>query len=154
MRKSISLMVIIITVLLAGGCVTQTPTTTPTPPTETPQTKTQATEVTVPQLELTIPDIETKPLPQTPTTTNDGNFKITIDDYTFSNSALEIKKGNTVTWLNNDSIIHTVVSDTEKGLSSPKLNKGDSYSYTFNKSGTYVYYCSLHPLVKARIIVK
>jgi plastocyanin len=51
---------------------------------------------------------------------------------------------NTVTWTNDDLIMHTVTSDS--GLfDSGNLKTGASWSFTFNQPGTYSYHCSIHP---------
>ena len=59
---------------------------------------------------------------------------------------------NTVTWTNNDSIDHTVTSDT--GLfNSEILPPGESYSHEFTSPGNYTYGCEFHPLMKGTIVV-
>lgn len=72
----------------------------------------------------------------------------------FSPSTLKVMIGvnNTVTWVNNDIVLHTVTSDT--GLfNSNDLNSGQSWSYTFTTPGTYSYHCSYHPWMKGTVIV-
>jgi plastocyanin len=64
---------------------------------------------------------------------------------------------STVIWRNNDSTNHTVSSFvTPAGapsFSSPQIQPGGSYSYTFTVPGTYQYYCYLHPWMGGQIIV-
>jgi choline dehydrogenase-like flavoprotein len=36
---------------------------------------------------------------------------------------------------------------------SPQLSNGQSWSYTFRTAGTYAYYCSVHPDMRATIVV-
>lgn len=70
-----------------------------------------------------------------------------IQDYTFMPQNLTVKKGTKVTWTNEDSVRHNVVSESDspqKGLNGPLLAKGESYSFTFDTVGTYKYYCTPH----------
>ncbi len=60
---------------------------------------------------------------------------------------------NTVTWVNKDSIIHTVTA-SDKSFNSGDLYQGDSFTWTFKTPGTYTYYCLYHPWMKGTIIVK
>jgi len=57
-----------------------------------------------------------------------------------------------VTWKNDDSVQHNIVSDTN-AFSSPLLNKGDTYTHQFNATGTFPYHCGVHPYMKATIVV-
>jgi plastocyanin len=61
--------------------------------------------------------------------------------------------GTTVKFVNHDDIPHTVV---EKKLSfrSKALDTDDAYSYTFATAGSFDYFCSLHPHMVGKIIVK
>jgi amicyanin len=87
-------------------------------------------------------------------TTSSQTHSITISGFAFSPSTLTIKKGDTVTWTNQDSTPHTIVSDSGNEISSVSLLKGNTYSHTFNSAGTFDYHCSIHPSMKAKIIVE
>ncbi|HWU20364.1 MAG TPA: cupredoxin family copper-binding protein [Nocardioides sp.] len=79
---------------------------------------------------------------------------IKIQNYAFSVPAAKVKVGQTVTWINMDTAPHTVtVSSGPVKFSSPNLQKGDTFSYTFTKAGTYSYYCAVHPDMKATVTV-
>lgn len=80
------------------------------------------------------------------------DFKVEIEDFAFTPKTLTIKVGTTVTWTNKDNVGHTATSDSgvfDSGL----LYKGDSYSYTFTKTGTFSYFCTPHPYMVATIVV-
>jgi plastocyanin len=77
--------------------------------------------------------------------------KSLIKDFSFA--PLTIKAGTTVTWVNTDDEPHTVASDT--GLfRSGGLDTNDSFSYKFDKAGTYRIYCTIHPRMVATIVVQ
>ncbi|HJQ07004.1 MAG TPA: cupredoxin family copper-binding protein [Nocardioides sp.] len=79
---------------------------------------------------------------------------IKIQSYAFSVPAAKVKVGQTVTWINMDTAPHTVtVSSGPVKFTSPNLQKGDTFSYTFTKAGTYSYYCAVHPDMKATVTV-
>ena len=60
-----------------------------------------------------------------------------------------------MTWTNDDDDLHTIVSETDPKLfKSPALDTGDAYSFTFDKPGTYRYFCSLHPHMQGVVVVK
>ena len=63
---------------------------------------------------------------------------------------LEIIRGTTVTWQNQDDIGHTVQSQDAHGNIIPLFNSGllktgDTFSYKFDKPGVYHYFCTIHP---------
>jgi len=76
-----------------------------------------------------------------------------IDNFTFVPARLTVKAGTTVTWRNEDDIPHTVTSVTQL-FKSRALDTDDSFSFTFTESGTYKYFCSLHPRMTATIVVE
>ena len=78
---------------------------------------------------------------------------IDIDNFRFGVVSLEIAAGTTVTWTNRDDIPHTVASVT-KIFRSPPLDTGETFSYTFRDVGSFEYYCSMHPRMTGRIVVK
>ena len=61
--------------------------------------------------------------------------------YRFEPKAISVEAGDTVTWTNDDNFTHTVHVD---GREDHKVDKGDSFSLTFEKAGTYHYVCTLH----------
>jgi plastocyanin len=82
------------------------------------------------------------------------SHSVTIANIAFSPTALTVVLGDTVTWTNHDSVPHTVtVSSGPETFSSPTLNKGDHWSFTFTKAGTYKYYCAIHPNMVAAVTV-
>ena len=78
---------------------------------------------------------------------------VKIDNFSFSPATLQIKAGTKVTWTNADDIPHTVVSD-DKIFKSKALDTDDKFSFTFDKPGTYPYFCSLHPKMTAKVVVE
>lgn len=79
--------------------------------------------------------------------------QVKIDNFSFSPVDLEIKAGTTVTWTNADDIPHTVVSN-DKVFKSKALDTDQKFSFTFDKPGTYPYFCSLHPKMTAKVVVQ
>lgn len=80
-----------------------------------------------------------------------GEAEVKIQNFAFNPVNLTIKKGTTVKWTNEDSVTHTIKSDT---FNSGNLNKGSSYQFQFNNSGTYNYSCGIHPSMTGQIIVQ
>ncbi len=79
--------------------------------------------------------------------------KVSIAAYAFSQPDLTISKGESVTWINNDSVPHTVTSDD--GIwDSDTLQPGAAYRRTFDRPGRYAYHCSRHPSMVGVVVVK
>ena len=77
---------------------------------------------------------------------------INIDNFTFSPKALTVAKGTEVTWTNRDDIPHSIVL-TALGARSKALDSDASFTYRFDKAGTFSYMCGLHPAMKGQIVV-
>jgi plastocyanin len=74
-------------------------------------------------------------------------------DFMFAPASMTVKAGSTVTWTNQDDEPHTVVSDA--GLfRSAALDTKESFSFRFDKPGTYHYACSIHPRMVGTIVVQ
>ena len=79
--------------------------------------------------------------------------QVLIKDFMFSPTAVTIKAGATVTWSNKDDEPHTVVSDA--GLfRSGAMDTDESFSFTFDKPGTYHLTCSIHRRMVGTITVE
>lgn len=80
---------------------------------------------------------------------------VTIDNFAFAPAMLTVAPGTKVTWDNKDEEPHTVTSaDGGQTFKSPALDTDDKFSFTFDKSGTYKYFCSIHPHMVGTIVVK
>jgi amicyanin len=81
-------------------------------------------------------------------------WQVEIAQFTFTPATLEIHVGDTVTWTNKDNFPHDV-SQLPKGsgFASPQFGKGQTFSVTFDKPGTYDYFCALHPIMLGSITV-
>jgi plastocyanin len=79
--------------------------------------------------------------------------KIVVKDFMFTPMSLTVKAGSTVTWANMDEEPHTVVSNT--GLfHSGALDTNESFSFKFDKPGSYQFACSIHPRMVGTIVVQ
>ncbi len=79
--------------------------------------------------------------------------QVKIGNFSFIPETVTVRAGATVTWVNEDDVPHTVVS-TAKKFSSRVLDTDDKYARTFADPGTYEYYCSVHPHMKGKVIVR
>jgi plastocyanin len=90
-------------------------------------------------------------------------WKETISER-FEPSEVFVPLGSDVTWTNEDDLAHTINSGMkgyglyeyiQNGTSnSGKLNKRESFSFHFDKLGTYEYFCIPHPWMSGAIIVE
>jgi plastocyanin len=74
-------------------------------------------------------------------------------DFMFAPATLTITSGSTVTWTNHDQEPHTVVS-TSGLFRSGALDTDESFSFRFDKPGTYQYACSIHPRMVGTVVVQ
>lgn len=80
--------------------------------------------------------------------------KVVISNYMFGPADIKVKVGTTVTWTNSDSVRHNVVSDDGMMPDGKLIGKGETYTYTFAKAGTYKYHCSPHPYMHGSVVVE
>lgn len=100
------------------------------------------------------------PMPPTtpPASEETADFDIEIRDGSFTPETLTIQKGDSVTWTNEGAVAHTTTSDSDTADSdswdSGLLETGDTYTRTFDKTGTFNYHCTPHPNMTGSIIVE
>jgi len=115
------------------------------------------------------PIISTPPSPSTPTPTptpppNSLQTKVSIPAGAadkkvpefFIPKSISVKVNDMITWTNEDSAIHTVTSGagTKDGLfDSGFIQIGNSFSFALTKSGTFDYFCQVHPWMTGQIFV-
>lgn len=135
MRREIIIFLIIFGVLFAAGCAENggseeiVPS---TPAEEVDDEGAGGVEETVTEVESEIIDVE-------------------IRDYKYIPQNLTVKVGQTVRWTNNDTVLHDVVGS---GIESEYLQKGETFTYTFEEEGTYQYICTIHPWMEGEVIVE
>src|SRR6202166_1226585 len=79
--------------------------------------------------------------------------EVKVDNFSFGPTTLTVAVGTTVTWTNRDDIPHTIES-TEKVFKSKVLDTDEKFSFTFDKAGTYPYFCSIHPTMTGSVVVQ
>jgi plastocyanin len=82
-----------------------------------------------------------------------GPVEVKIDNFNFMPGDLTVAAGTTVTWVNHDDVPHTVRT-MDGAIKSKALDTDDKFSMTFDKPGTYEYFCSIHPKMTAKVVVK
>lgn len=123
-KRILFLFLMLVSVLIISSCASSPPAT-PPPATTTPG----ATDST--------------PSAQSPA--------VSIESFTFKPAVLTVSAGTTVVWTNNDTAKHDIKS-TE--FFSNALAKGETFTFKFEKTGTYDYSCGIHPTMTGQIIVK
>jgi len=84
-----------------------------------------------------------------------ASTEVVIDNFTFDPPKLTINAGTKVTWINHDDVPHTATSSVKpRAFDSGTLDTDEKFSFVFTASGTYDYFCAVHPKMTAQIIVK
>ncbi|MFA5860143.1 MAG: plastocyanin/azurin family copper-binding protein [Candidatus Thermoplasmatota archaeon] len=69
---------------------------------------------------------------------------VVMKDYQYQPTTLNARVGDTVTWRNDDSVAHTVTSDTGEELDSGLIQPGSTWTHQFTQAGTFSYHCAPH----------
>jgi plastocyanin len=83
-----------------------------------------------------------------------------MGDQAYDPNPVKVKVGNTVTWTNDDSQIHTVTSGSDssdpnmgKEFDSSMLSQNQTFSHKFTTAGEFPYFCQLHPTMVGKVVV-
>ena len=79
--------------------------------------------------------------------------EIVIQNFHFLPPTLTVAAGTAVTWSNHDEEPHNVVSP-ERAFRSKAIDGGESFTFVFDKPGTYKYICAVHPHMQGTVIVQ
>lgn len=132
--------------------------TVPPTATEVPEVAMEATAV----VEVETPLQASTPEPPTstpvPPTATPEPLEITSPIQDFELENLVVKVGMTVTWVNEDSAPHTVTSGTPPNRfsnlwDSPNMDRGQNFTFTFERAGEFAYFCKIHPFMIATVTV-
>jgi len=152
MNKKITVSIIIVVALATAGILwlsSGTPALAPTeniiPPTPNP--------VSPIQTSATPPTPAPQPAPIPAPKTQPAEAGVTVKNFAFSPADLTVSVGTKVTWTQDDSTPHTIVSNSGV-FKSGTLNRGDKFSFTFTEPGTYPYHCGIHASMVGKIIAQ
>ncbi len=103
----------------------------------------------------------------TATPTGARTVAVTIERFQFLPATLDVTAGTTVVWTNKDDILHTVTSGTtsQSGLGAyasspdglingPMDGAATQFRFTFERPGTYAYFCDRHRHMTATVVVR
>lgn len=79
---------------------------------------------------------------------------IMISGFKYQPETMTVNAGETVEWKNVDIVPHTATSTDGKTFDSGSIAKGASWRFTPKEKGTFDYICTLHPNMKAKLIVQ
>jgi Icc protein len=87
-----------------------------------------------------------------PTAIGDA-LAIRIANFSFTPPELHVRRGGKVIWINSDDVPHLIASADGRFPSSRALDTNDQYTMTFDRAGSYPYFCTLHPKMTGRVVV-
>jgi plastocyanin len=82
--------------------------------------------------------------------------RVEIARFTFCPATMTVAVGTEVTWVNDDTVAHTVTSASDSPgapFDSGVFDPGRSFNVRFDQPGTYTYVCTLHPGMGGTIVV-
>jgi plastocyanin len=82
----------------------------------------------------------------------EGNL-VTIEGNQYNPDDLMVDVGETVKWINMDSVTHTVTSVSGSELDSQEIPAGGVWEHTFSTPGTFEYACTIHPGMMGKVTV-
>ena len=77
---------------------------------------------------------------------------IEIKEMRFQPAELTIHAGDTVEWINQDFVDHDITEESTKEWHSSPLSAGKSWQWVITKNTDY--YCSIHQVMKGKLIVQ
>lgn len=78
---------------------------------------------------------------------------VIVEDFAFSPGNLNVPLGARVTWINRDSAPHSA-TDRDGTWDTGLLAQGERATLVFDAPGTFAYYCTVHPNMKAQLVVR
>lgn len=79
---------------------------------------------------------------------------VTIAGLAFAPSAVTVSVGETVTWTNNDTQIHTATADDGSWNAGNIAGGGGIGAVVFSVAGTFPYHCEIHPQMTGTVTVE
>jgi plastocyanin len=81
-----------------------------------------------------------------------GTHTVVMENLRFMPETIEIRRGDTVVWVNRDLVPHTATAQGrfDSGNVAPQA----SWKHVFASAGTLPYICRYHPTMKGQVIVR
>lgn len=104
------------------------------------------------------PQAELPPLPladeesSAPSAPKGDSTQVVIESFSFMPTNIDIAVGDTIEWVNKDSVSHTVTFDD--GSVDVELPIGATAQHTFTEAGSFSYLCSFHPQMQGVVVVR
>lgn len=88
-----------------------------------------------------------------------GGEQVEIAGLAFGQQEITVSAGTTITWVNNDSVGHTVTHGEDgqavaDALVDEPIGTGEEVSFTFDEPGTYPITCTIHPEMNMIVVVE
>ena len=83
-----------------------------------------------------------------------AEHEVSVEKYTFSPAELHVRKGDTVTWVNNEKRVSHSVLLIGRSEESERFFPGEKWSRAFPEAGRYEYRCGPHPEMLGVVIVE
>lgn len=84
----------------------------------------------------------------------DAAATVRIAQLKFQTDTVTIQAGQTVRWVNDDEVAHTVTFTSAAVPSSDRLTRGRAFSARFDRPGIYTYACTPHPFMRGVVVVR
>jgi plastocyanin len=85
-------------------------------------------------------------------TTSSATQTVHIRAFAFVPARLTVRPGTVVKFVNDDAEAHTVTAK-DRSFDSQGLDTGEAWGYRFATTGTFAYFCALHPYMRGTIVV-
>lgn len=83
-----------------------------------------------------------------------AEHQVVVEKYAFSPMELRIKRGDTVTWVNNEKRVSHSVLLIGRNEESERFFPGEKWSRVFPEAGRYEYRCGPHPEMLGVVVVE
>lgn len=87
-------------------------------------------------------------------TTADGAVQVTMKGIAYNPKTVAVRPGQKITWVNDDDVLHDVVSTSGERIESELFSNGKSFSFTPTRAGTIQYLCTIHPGMEGTVDVR
>jgi amicyanin len=89
-----------------------------------------------------------------PPAAGDAAATVRIAQLKFQTDTVTVSVGQTVQWVNDDEVAHTVTFGDPAVASSGNLARGQAFTQRFDRPGAYAYTCTPHPFMRGVVIVR